>query len=71
MPRWTQICFFWLLLLRVSHLFITVVMRQLRSEFKFPAKIEMAFSQMLHTGYIEVIIQGKCRRNTETTFDIK
>ena len=25
----------------------------------------------LHTGYIEVIMQGKCGRNTETTFDIK
>ena len=24
-----------------------------------------------HTGYIEVIMQGKCGRNTETTFDIK
>ena len=26
---------------------------------------------LLHTGYIEVIMQGKCGRNTETTFDIK
>ena len=26
---------------------------------------------MGHTGYIEVVMQGKCRRNTETTFDIK
>ena len=25
----------------------------------------------LHTGYIEVIMQGKCGRNTETTFDNK
>ena len=25
----------------------------------------------IHTGYIEVIMQGKCGRNTETTFDIK
>ena len=24
-----------------------------------------------HTGYIEVIMQRKCGRNTETTFDIK
>ena len=24
-----------------------------------------------HTGYIEVFMQGKCGRNTETTFDIK
>ena len=24
-----------------------------------------------HTGYIKVIMQGKCGRNTETTFDIK
>ena len=24
-----------------------------------------------HTGYIEVIMQGKCGRNIETTFDIK
>ena len=24
-----------------------------------------------HTCYIEVIMQGKCGRNTETTFDIK
>ena len=23
----------------------------------------------VHTGYIEVIMQGKCGRNTETTFD--
>ena len=27
--------------------------------------------KILHTGYIEVIMQGKCGRNTETTFDIK
>ena len=27
--------------------------------------------KMVHTGYIEVIMQGKCGRNTETTFDIK
>ena len=26
---------------------------------------------MLHTGYIEVFMQGKCGRNTESTFDIK
>ena len=25
----------------------------------------------IHTGCIEVIMQGKCGRNTETTFDIK
>ena len=25
----------------------------------------------IHTGYIEVFMQGKCGRNTETTFDIK
>ena len=25
----------------------------------------------VHTGYIEVIMQEKCGRNTETTFDIK
>ena len=24
-----------------------------------------------HTGYIEVFMQGKCGRNTESTFDIK
>ena len=26
---------------------------------------------ILHTGYIEVFMQVKCGRNTETTFDIK
>ena len=26
---------------------------------------------VLSTGYIEGIMQGKCGRNTETTFDIK
>ena len=24
-----------------------------------------------HTGYIEVFMQGKCRRDTETTFELK
>ena len=28
-------------------------------------------STTTHTGYIEVIMQGKCGRNTETTFDIR
>ena len=30
-----------------------------------------SLTTVLHTGYIEVFIQGKCGRNTETTFDIK
>ena len=26
---------------------------------------------LIHTGYIEFIMKGKCGRNTETTFDIR
>ena len=29
------------------------------------------YNNIIHTGYIEVIMQGKCGHNTETTFDIK
>ena len=35
-----------------------------------PLEIPMSMITM-HTGYIEAIMQGKCGRNTETTFDIK
>ena len=37
---------------------------------KWPAH-HCNLAKQAHTGYIKVIMQGKCERNTETTFDIK
>ena len=34
-------------------------------------RIDLWCTAKVHTGYIEVIMQGKCGRNTEITFDIK
>ena len=35
------------------------------------SELNLTWARVWHTGYIEVFMQGKCGRNTETTFDIK
>ena len=50
------------------------VSRQKLSKFTCITHVEgprLEFSKGRHTGYIEVFIQGKCGRDTETTFELK
>ena len=51
---------------------LMALMRQLSSSVvPIRAKDQLVSKCLYHTGYIEVFMQGKCGRNTETTFDIK